>query len=96
MPPRPPDLARLSAGDQGRRRPRAERRIRCARAEVGPGAPAARFLARAHPGENERFVDLVRAGELAESDAVARRLGAMEEHVASPACLAAMSVRNIA
>ena len=66
------------------------------------------FLARhpaltVHLGEGERFVDLVRegvdcvvrAGELADSDMVARRLGTMEEiTVASPAYLAEHGTPN--
>ncbi len=71
-----------------------------ARTIMLPALPA--FLARhpaltVHLGEGERFVDLVRegvdcvvrAGELADSDMVVRRLGTMEEiTVASPAYLA--------
>lgn len=71
-----------------------------ARTILLPALPA--FLARhpaltVHLGEGERFVDLVRegvdcvvrAGELADSDMVVRRLGTMEEiTVASPAYLA--------
>lgn len=71
-----------------------------ARTTLLPALPE--FLARhpaltVHLGEGERFVDLVRegvdcvvrAGELADSDMVVRRLGMMEEiTVASPAYLA--------
>lgn len=71
-----------------------------ARSILLPELPA--FLARhpglsVHVGEGERFVDLiregvdcvVRAGELADSDMIVRRLGLMEEvTVASPAYLA--------
>ncbi|WP_395943363.1 LysR family transcriptional regulator [Brevundimonas sp.] len=72
-----------------------------ARTVLLPALPE--FLARhpaltVHLGEGERFVDLVRegvdcavrAGELADSDMVVRRLGVMEDvTVASPAYLAA-------
>jgi DNA-binding transcriptional LysR family regulator len=75
-----------------------------ARTILLPALPA--FLARhpaltVHLGEGERFVDLVkegvdcvvRAGELADSDMVVRRLGTMEEvTVASPAYLAQYGV----